>query len=172
MQEVYGKCGFDEHTAYQADVTIRRDICSLTKGSVCSCWYSVGIQLCRCCSSWCGVLSCLVLRCFVSCGWHRQRLLQRLLKWLFLLRSGSFLFRSTLIANLSWNVHVSFQVMLKTQRRRSHARHATLWNTPTGSHCVHWHTLVSRRGGNTMGTSKTCIEKQESGKDFQCFATQ
>ena len=52
---------------------------------------------------------------FVSCGWHRQKLLQRLLKWLFLLRSGSFLFRSTLIANLSWNVHASFQVMLKTQ---------------------------------------------------------
>ena len=27
---------------------------------------------------------------FVSRGWHRQKLLQRLLKWLFLLRSGSF----------------------------------------------------------------------------------
>ena len=51
--------------------------------------------------------------CCVSCGWHRPKLLKRLLKWLFLLRSGSFLFRSSLIANLSWNVPASFQVMLK-----------------------------------------------------------
>ena len=47
-----------------ADVTMRRDICFLTKGNVCSCWYSFGIQLCRCCFSWCGVLSRLVLRIF------------------------------------------------------------------------------------------------------------
>ena len=43
---------------------MRRDISFLTKGNLCSCWYSVGIQLCRCCLSWCGVLSCLVLCIF------------------------------------------------------------------------------------------------------------
>ena len=140
---------------------MRRDISFLTKRNVCSCWCSVGIQLCRCCLSWCGVLSCLVLRIFLCrVGGITKRLLQRLLKWLFLLRSGSFLFRSTLIANLSWNVHASLQVMLK--RNDGVLTHDTrrCGTRSPGCHCVHWHTLVSGRGGPTMGTSKTCIEKK------------
>ena len=92
-------------------------------------------------------------------GGITKSLLQRLLKWLFLLRSGSFLFRSTLIANLSWNVHASFQVMLK--RNDGVLTHDTRHcGTHPGCHCVHWHTLVPGRGGPTTGTSNTCIEKK------------
>ena len=143
---------------------MRRDISFLTKRNVCSCW--------RCCLSWCGVLSCLVLR-FFCVAWvaSPKSLLQRLLKWLFLLRSGSFLFRSTSIANLSWNVHASFQVMLK--RNDGVLTHDTrhCGTRPPGCHSVYWHTLVPGRGGPMMGNCFAWIEKKNLAK-ISCFATQ
>ena len=117
--------------------------------------------MCRCCLSWCGVLSCLVLRNFCVVWVASPMVAAETSQVVVSLALGIFSFPIDLNCKpllecscfIPGDVENAMTVISFTTRD-------IVEPIQPGCHCVHWHTLVSGRGGPTMGTSYTCIEKK------------